>query len=115
MHPSLIFVPDVTWFMACSNDESDEEDEDGSENGASRAGLLAAGVDAQARKLAAQAVIDLSDKLARAQQDNRRLRQRLQDARRLSKVTRHCFKSSWHACRVHPTVVLSSGRLTAQV
>ena len=81
------FVPEAAPTMAYSNDEDEEEEEDDSENENSRAGLLGAGVDAQARKLAAQAVIDLSDKLARTQQENRRLRQRLQDARRLSKVT----------------------------
>ena len=42
--------------------------------------------------------MDLSDRLARLQQDNSRLRQRLQDTRRLSKVPRSSY-AAVHACR----------------
>lgn len=44
-------------------------------------------MEAQARKVAAQAVIELTDRLARAEQENTALRQRLHESRRLSKVT----------------------------
>lgn len=56
--------------------DDDDDDED----------HLEAGAGAQARKVAAQAVIELTDKLTRAEQENVALRQRLHESRRLSKV-----------------------------
>ena len=75
---------------ACSDDDDEEEEEEGAETN-SRGGesTPAARVDAAARRLATQAVIDLSDKLAAAQQENAALQRRLHDARRLSKVSSH--------------------------
>ena len=58
-------------------DEDDDED---------HLGPVEAGAGAQARKVAAQAVIELTDKLTRAEQENTALRQRLHESRRLSKV-----------------------------
>jgi hypothetical protein len=60
-------------------------DGDSHENAAEK-GLQDAAVDAQARRVAAQAVIELTDRLANAEQENAALRQRLREARKLSKV-----------------------------
>ncbi|KAK9902101.1 hypothetical protein WJX75_004452 [Coccomyxa subellipsoidea] len=62
---------------AC-RDEVDEEEPN--------LGPLEAGAGVQARKVAAQAVIELTDRLTRAEQENSALRQRLHETRRLSKV-----------------------------
>ncbi len=63
--------------MVCR--EEDEDDE-------VQMGPLGAGAGEQARKLAAQAVIELTDKLTRSEQENAALRQRLHSSRQLSKV-----------------------------
>ena len=67
----------------CSDDDEEEAEDEGK---AQAQAAVPRGLDPHARKLAAQALIDLSDKLAACEQENGELRRRLHDSRSLSKV-----------------------------
>lgn len=72
--------------------------DDGNQENSTDPELQDALIDAQARKVAAQAVIELTDRLANAEQENSALRLRLREARKLSKVCSCLYEEASHNC-----------------